>query len=237
MIRHILRRLSRGIVLTRHLSEDFGHVPFLVTPESALSYWRRDVSKVDAFLLSMVLELTTKDATVWDIGANVGLFAFAAAARGAKLVAVEADTWLAHLLQRSVRLNGLPVTVLPAAVSDQCGIATLHFSEDGRASSSLVGTGLGQTVVSVTLDWMLKHFPTPQVLKIDVEAMEYAVLQGGVRLLEKHHPTIFCEVTANHDKIGQMLRALGYALYAARDRERQPLERPSRDTLAVYRPK
>ena len=237
MIRHILRRFSRGVVLKRRLSRDFGHVPFLVTPESALSYWRPNINKVDPFLLSMVLELTSKDATVWDIGANVGLFAFAAAARGAKLVAVEADTWLAHLLQRSVRLNGLPVTVLPAGVSDQCGIAHLHFSEDGRASSSLAGTGSRQTVVSVTLDWMLERFPPPQVLKIDVEAMEYAVLQGGAHLLEKHHPTIFCEVTANHDKIGQMLRALGYTLYAARDRDRRPLERPSRDTLAVYHPK
>ena len=203
-----------------------------VSPESALAYWRRDIGKVDPFLLSMVRELVRPGMTVWDIGANVGLFSFAAAALGAQVVAVEADIWLANLMNRSVRLNELPVTVLPAAVSDGLGISKLYLSDRGKSSNSLTGSGTAQTVVTVTLDWLLDHFAPPQVLKIDVEGAEYSVLTGARKVLQSR-PVIFCEVNEHQDLIGDLLRAVKYTIYAARDSSRQPLQRPSRDTLAI----
>jgi len=182
----------------------------------------------------MVRELVRPEMTVWDIGANVGLFSFAAAALGARVWAVEADIWLANLMHRSALLNRLPVIVLPAAMSDSLGVSKLYLSSRGKASNSLIGTGPAQTVVSVTLDWMLDHFPSPQVLKIDVEGMEYAVLKGGQKVLQSR-PVIFSEVTQDHDLLGELLRRAGYEIYAAGQSNRQPLRRPSRDTLAVPR--
>jgi FkbM family methyltransferase len=230
--RVILKKLSRGVVLKRRLPPEFGSAPIFVSPESSLRYWRRDLGKVDPFLLSMVRELVRGETTVWDIGANVGLFSFAAAALGSRVLAVEADTWLATLLHKSLLLNGLPVTVLPAAVSDADGISELHLSEQGKASNSLVGTGPAQSIVTITLDWILEHFTAPQVVKIDVEGMEHAVLRGASKLLQLR-PIIFCEVTRDHDGVGKILRNAGYKLYAARERDRHPLERPSYDTLAL----
>lgn len=180
----------------------------------------------------MVRELVHPKATVWDIGANVGLFSFAAAALGAQVLAVEPDVWLASLVHRSTLLNKLPVTVLPAAVSDREGISCLYLSDDGRSSNSLRGSGSTQTVIAVTLDSLLNHFPAPDVLKIDVEGMEHAVLSGGRRVLQKR-PHIFCEVTDHQDAIGSLLREANYKYYAAREKDRQPLHRPSRDTLAI----
>lgn len=203
-----------------------------VSPDSALGYWRRDISRVDPFLLSIVREFVHPSMTVWDIGANVGLFSFAAAALGAKVIAVEADLWLANLMSRSVRVNQLPVTVLPAAISDAEGVVQLHLSQEGKSSNSLIGLGPTQTVLTVTLDWMLDRFPAPQFLKIDVEGSEFAVLNGASRVLE-HHPKIFCEVTEHRESVGQLLRAAGYNFYAARASERGPLSIPSRDTLAI----
>ncbi len=237
MFRRILKSLSHEVVLKRRLPREFGSAPLLVSPDSALAYWRRDLSKVDPFLLSMVRELVRPNMTVWDIGANVGLFSFAAASLGAQVVAVEADTWLANLVQRSVLLNKLPVTVIPAAVSDRQGISQLHLSAEGKASNSLVGNGhMAQTVVAVTvtLDSLLEHFAAPQVLKIDVEGMEYAVLRGARKVLQAR-PHIFCEVTERHEEIGKLLTEAGYQFYAARASDRQPLVRPSRDTLATAR--
>jgi FkbM family methyltransferase len=95
----------------------------------------------------MVREPVHPKMNVWDIGANVGLFSFAAAALGAQVLAVEADVWLASLIHRSTLLNKLPVTVLPAAVSDRDGISCLYFSDDGRSSNSLRGSGSAQTVI------------------------------------------------------------------------------------------
>lgn len=62
--------------------------------------------------------------------------------------------------------------------------------------------------------------------------MEYAVLNGARKALQAR-PLIFCEVTEHHDLIGELLRRADYKFYAARESNRQPLQRPSRDTLAV----
>jgi FkbM family methyltransferase len=182
----------------------------------------------------MVRELVRPKMSVWDIGANVGLFSFASAALGAEVVAVEADPWLADLIHRSALLNRLPVTVLPAAASDHQGITRLYPSEEGKASNSLCGSGVAQTVIAVTLDSLLDHFAPPQVLKIDVEGIEYAVLNGARKVLQAR-PLIFCEVTNNYEAIGELLREADYDFYAAREAKRQPLARPSRDTLAIPR--
>ena len=232
LIRGILKTLSRGVVLKRRLPREFSSTPLFVSPESALGYWRRDISRVDPFLLSMARELVRPGMSVWDIGANVGLFSFAAASLGAHVVAVEPDPSLASLMQRSVRLNRLSVTVLSAAVSGSQGISKLYLSDDGRSSNSLIGSGSAQTVLMVTLDWMLEYFPAPQVLKVDVEGMEYAVLSGARKVLQAR-PVIFCEVTECHDGVGELMRSAGYEFYAARTSERQRLQRPSRDTLAI----
>lgn len=234
MIRHILKRLSRGVVLKRRLPREFGAVPVLVSPECALGYWRYNLKSVDPFLLSMVTELVRPGMDVWDVGANSGLFSFAAAGIGAQVLAIEPDTWLANLLHRSVLTNRLPVTVLAAAVADESGISALHLSEHGRASNSLQGSGPPQDTVTVTLDWLLEHSPTPQLVKIDVEGCEAAVLRGAAKLLQTR-PIVLCEVTRDHDDVASLLGAAGYILYAAREAARHPLQRPSYDTLAVPR--
>jgi FkbM family methyltransferase len=233
MIRRLARGISRNVVLRRRLPPEFGKVPILVSPDSALAYWKPSLTSVDPHLLSMARELVRPGMTVWDIGANVGLFAFAAAALGAQVIAVEADTWLSNLLHRSVLLNGLPVTVLPAAVADTIGIRQIYPSDLGRASNSLLGSGpSGQTIITVTLDWILEHFAAPQVVKIDIEGMEYAALQGARKVMSLR-PTILCEVTQNQELVGRLFKEAGYTMYAAAKRERTPLDRPSVGTLAL----
>ena len=169
---------------------------------------------------------------VWDIGANVGLFAFAAAALGAQVLAVEPDIWLSNLMHRSRLSNGLPVTVLPAAVGDTLTIGKLYLSSQGRASNSMRGSGAYQTTVTVTLDWLVGHFPPPSIVKIDIEGMEASALRGASQLLQLK-PTILCEVTREHEVVGSLLKGAGYKMYGARSSERKPLQRPYCETLAI----
>jgi FkbM family methyltransferase len=250
--------LSRGVVLTRHLPGVFSGLPLYVSPEAGLRYWRRDLSKVDPMLCRMVRELVVRGSVVWDVGANVGLFAFSSAALAGvsgSVLALEPDLWLAQLLTRSARRierNGRPaavVTVLSAAVSQDNRIAQLQIAERARASNHLLdtqgSTQMGgqravQHTVTVSLDFLLEYFPAPTVLKIDVEGAEVGVLSGASKLLATSRPIIWCEVhPENSITVAELFSDSGYQIYAAAlpAERRTPLRRASWDTLAVPLPR
>ncbi len=251
MLRALAERLSRGRVLRRRLPARFGGQPLYVSPDASLRFWRPGLSRTDPELLGWVDELVEPGAAIWDVGANVGLFAFAAAHRAGpdgSVLAVEADEWLSSLLHRSAAAGAAPtapVEVLTAAVAEKLGVAEFRIARRGRAGSHLASVpGSGETggarasrrVITVTLDWLLGYFPPPRLLKIDVEGAEAACLSGASRVLAEVRPTILCEVhEPNTERVAELLRDHRYemfdaALPAAR---REPLERPTWNTLAV----
>jgi FkbM family methyltransferase len=197
----------------------------------------------------MAAELVQPGDVVWDIGANLGLFAFAAAARAGsqgRVFAAEPDTWLVSLLHRSARepsRAAAPVEILPLALSDSIGLARFHIATRARAASFLDGAGTDaaggvretQTVMSTTLDWLCQHIPAPNVLKIDVEGAELQVLRGAEKLLTTARPKLLCEVSRNAEQVSALLRRLGYELYDATTEfpGRQPTPVATWDTLAL----
>ena len=250
MLRQVIERLSRGVVLKRRLPPQFGRGPLFVSPESGLKYYRSDLNRADPTLFRMAQELVKPADVVWDIGANVGLFSFAAAAtsgpRG-RVIAVEPDTWLVDLLRRSSRLlvpERAPVIVIPFAVSDRIELTQLHIAARGRSANFIEGGGSSRTggtrstesVISVTLDWLLGVLPAPEVLKIDVERMEGRLLSGASRMLNEVRPRIWCEVSTECEPaVSGILQDARYEIYDARvDRSaRKPLLRAVWDTLAL----
>jgi FkbM family methyltransferase len=252
--RALLERLSRDRVVRRRLPPEHGGAALFVSPDAALKLWRRDLAQADPLLLGLAAELVRPGQVVWDIGANVGLFAFAAAHRAGPtghVIAVEADDWLAALLRRSASTAGpayAPVDVLAAAVSDRTGVADLRIAERGRAGNYL-GTVPGSTqtgghretrkVVTVTLDSLLDAFPPPHLVKIDVEGAEALCLRGAEHLLATVRPVLICEVTAdNTTEVGDRLRSHGYTLFDAAEPpgSRPPLAAPVWNTLATPGP-
>jgi FkbM family methyltransferase len=251
LVRSLLEKLSRGRVLRRRLPEEHGGHRLYVSPDAAMRLWKRDLRAVDPFLLRMVAELVRPGMVVWDIGANVGLFTFAsafAAGPAGRVLAVEADAWLAGLIERSARetpATHAPVEVLAAAVSDASGTAELCIARRGRAGNYLQSvSGSTQTggiremreVAAFTLDSLLGRTPGPQVVKIDIEGAELLGLRGARRLLREVRPVLLCEVTGeNADEAGVLLREADYTLVdaAAPPDRRQPLDRAVWNTLAI----
>jgi hypothetical protein len=90
-------------------------------------------------------------------------------------------------------------------------------------------------VPTVTLDWLAARFPAPDVLKIDVEGAELAVLAGGAAVLAAA-PVLICEVSAqNTAGVSGLLAEHGYTLYDG-DRgqgERVPVRAAPFNTLAI----
>jgi FkbM family methyltransferase len=198
----------------------------------------------------LATELIKVGDVVWDIGANVGYFSFAAAGvSGVKgrVLSIEPDYWLVELLHRSANANGdrmAKVDVLPVAVSNSQGIKRFHIAARGRAANYLEGANLREArasnasalVPTVTLDWLLEHCSAPSVLKIDVEGAEAQVLQGAERLLNTVRPAILCEVgSENSAQVSECLSANGYLLFDADcpKAQREPLRRAPWNTLAI----
>jgi FkbM family methyltransferase len=179
---------------------------------------------------------------VWDVGTNVGLFGFCAAALGATVYALEPDTFMVSLLRRSARKNGPAVTPIPVAISDHRGLVDFNIAGRGRRANFVTkdrsdagGILFKETVPCVTLDCLSERLPSPDFIKIDVEDSENAVLTGGTDLLRNKHPMIFCEVSedrSSRDHTTTLLHAAGYRLFNVKSDTW--VERAVWSTLAVF---
>ena|ERR1035438_5860090 len=90
MLRTLAERFSRNIVLRRRLPRDLGGKFIYVTPESALSFWCPGLERADTgHLMDTVRRFVRRDSVAWDVGANVGLFSFSAAAKARMVLAIE----------------------------------------------------------------------------------------------------------------------------------------------------
>jgi FkbM family methyltransferase len=165
---------------------------------------------------------------VWDVGANVGLFSVAAAARAGTtghVFAFEPDTWLVGLLRRTAQLHHpqcAKMSIVPAAVGGCVALRSFQIAVRSRSSNALAGYGQSQMggvaeeqIVPVfNLDWLLDHFAAPHVLKIDVEGAELEVLAGQMRMLREVRPRIVCEVASTSAReVTALLTGADYLLY------------------------
>ena len=253
MIRVLAEKLSRQRILKRRLPSRFSSTPLYVSPDSQLKYLKLGSGAFDQDLLTIADQYINEYSQVWDIGANVGVFAFAAASlakRGAVL-AVEADIWLAQLMKKSLALkknNKLNLKILPSAISDQCGVATFFISKRGRALNSLkiVGGGIIEgirdevVVPTLTLDSLLDFFHAPSFIKIDVEGAEAYVLRGSRKILEYIRPVIYIEVCSEaNEEVMAIFNEWNYILFdgSKNIEEQEPLSVCKFNTLAIPREK
>jgi len=171
--------------------------------------WRYPFSEFDADFEEPVFEtfrtLLRPGMTVFDIGANFGLYAVVAArtvgAEG-KVFAFEPAS-VREVLADHVRLNGVGdrVEVVPMVVTDEPGEAEFWEPEDARlASLSRAAAERNQaptahTERATSVDAFCESRKVmPDVLKIDVEGAEASVLRGARRFLERRHGTLILEV-------------------------------------------
>lgn len=183
-------RASGGTPLV-HSDPGFPFVCHPDWPDSVQQFRHQDADDPEFGLLRRWLEPGDR---VFDIGANLGLYTFAAAAqvglRG-QVVAVEAAPFVADKLRLSARLLGATqVEIAQAAVAAETGEVTFYVAKDAtttteqsilpaadrRSASSPV------IVPAVTLrDLALEHASgaPPALVKIDIEGAEAAALAAA----------------------------------------------------------
>lgn len=226
--RGVIERRTRNWIYKRHLPTRFGGGPIFVTPSAGLRYLFKSMANVDPPLLTNALTLVQPGDIVWDIGANVGLFTFAAASMAGpkgRVIAFEPDIFLAELLNRSAMVQppiSAPVSIIPAAVADK--VAVREFSIAGRSRASNALWEYGQTqmgriskshpVITLNLDWLAARLPKPNIIKCDVEGAEGEVFVRQKVTLAKLRPIIITEVAdASAAALGSAFSQNKYVLF------------------------
>lgn len=214
----------------------------MVTPAAGLKYLIRPMAAIDPSLLRNAQELVRPGDTVWDIGANVGLFAFSAAALsgvGGQVFAFEPDLWLAQLLRRSQTMqpsSNAPVTIVPAGVGAAVALRRFQISSRSRAANALAGHGSSQfgqileeqTIPVFNVDWLLENIATPNIVKCDVEGAEVEVFANQWKILKTCRSIVVCEVSPeNAGTITDLFHSNAYRLFDG--------EKPLSGAVAVER--
>lgn len=169
-----------------------------------------------------------------DVGAHAGQYALIAARRagpGGAVIAVEPNpVTRARLLRNVGRNRGLaPIAVEEVALSDAPGSAVLRHpagAPDNPGMSSLLHIGPAEEmpVVVDTLDALVERRALRglDLVKIDVEGNEAAVLAGASATLRRWHPSVMFEADdalfgrEKGFEVLERLRRAGYEIYGMR---------------------
>ena len=178
-------------------------------------YW---LGSYESEKVSLFEKTLKKGNIVFDIGAHVGFYTLLAAelvGKDGKVFSFEPLMANYEYLKKHIEINNYKnITSFNVAVSDKDGLA---FFTKGENTSTGHLTSNGETKVRTMAidDWINnKKLPVPDILKIDVEGAEFAVLKGAVNLLNKYHPIIFLSTHSSdiHKKCCDFLLSLGYKL-------------------------
>ena len=202
-----------------------------------LTVLHRDQSERDFFHF---LSLMPADATVLDIGANLGLMTFYLAKRCKKVLAFEPMPHNLRVLERAARaFNWSNVDIHPIALGDTNGEVELilpqvdgvrkqglshvkhqkmeEFNEGELFKASIFKLDALDAVNGLKIDG----------IKIDVENFEYEVFKGGMDTIEQNRPVIYSELWDNQNRQDcfELLMGLGYTVKVL-----------DKDTLVTYKP-
>ncbi|MDX9697613.1 MAG: FkbM family methyltransferase [Bacteroidales bacterium] len=168
-----------------------------------------------------------------DIGANIGyhtLFAASLYNRSVNVYAFEPIKRLYLSVKDSISKNSFKNIVLENyALSNIEGFATINIPKENAGGSSLI-SGLShhvgvldkEVIKLCKLDSYIQKFDRVDLIKIDVEGLEFEVLDGGRELISKFKPKILMEFSPclykhnesdSTQKIIEFLREYGYVTY------------------------
>jgi FkbM family methyltransferase len=183
-----------------------------------LPWWRRCCGHASAIL---------------ELGANVGYFTVqgARAAPQARYVAVEPHPFSAGVCRSNLELNGVGSVELVAAAAvagggvgavelqvpgDQLATPTVAFLGAGTELPQAMSRHVTRTIAVPAVD-VRSLLPGVDLLKLDVEGQEHALLAAGRDHLRAARPTVFVEVLPGTARLRRLLVELcrddGYCCY------------------------
>jgi FkbM family methyltransferase len=145
-----------------------------------------------------------RDAVVFDVGANIGIYSLLAGTRagvGGHVYSFEPSDWAFQRLTENIRINDCKnISVFKQGISDTSGTAEFHVCEDDAynslGDSPMCAVKETKTIKIQAIDDFceINGITAIDVIKIDTEGADLLALQGAKRMLQSRRPPIiFCE--------------------------------------------
>jgi FkbM family methyltransferase len=176
-------------------------------------------------LLAAIKQQSNPSSIVWDVGANCGLFSFRLAKEGAskKIIFFEPNPAMFSLSADALKPFDF-VQGWRYALSDFSGNASFIIPEGGSTSGTLEAirtarTGIKTEVECKTGDELvaLGTIEPPNIIKIDTEGHELAVIKGIRQVIDSYRPIIFFEhISLTNEEVKGIVPE-GYRIYSVSD--------------------
>ena len=190
-------------------------------------YW---LGEYEPETTALFCQLAARSSVILDIGAADGLYAILAAAANpaARILAFEPGSDAAGVCARNFALN-LPLTrhveLHALALGEADAESTLYVAGETGGTSSLNpefrADRREQRVVVRSGDSLLAELAIPRIdlIKLDTESTEPAVLRGLAGTLRRDRPDIVCEVLYGRTEreLADLLAPLGYRFFWVSD--------------------
>jgi len=176
-------------------------------------------------VLAALSRVVQQGDVVWDIGANLGIFALQFSqlvGPAGRVLCIEANPVCVYFLRANLETNAATnVDILPVAASDTARPVEFTINYDNSnlglvRASCFFETKLGQRIVvdALPLDSLIDELqlPPPNVVKMDIEGAEAHAIAGLSRTLETQHVSLILELhgrAAARDTLA-LLDPLGY---------------------------
>lgn len=192
---------------------------------------------------------------VIDVGANLGYFTALAAravAPGGRVLAVEADPETFGLLRANVEMNRFAhVELLPVAAHRAAGLVTGTRDPDNYGGHTAFVASRDWSMIpmqAVRLDDVVDPETPVSVIKVDIEGMDHAAVEGLERTVRRWRPVLLVEFNPQkmawfgdrpedalelYRDLGLIVTVLGWDALRLRDEAGLDLDELTRDGLAV----
>ena len=184
-------------------------------------------------LTQLILSRPENDGIFLDIGANIGYFSMAAAARFKKVIAIEASPDIAALLKRNVERNQLTnIDIKNIAIGNAEGKIFVNLAAEhnvGQTAISQDRKSGSKEIQMTTIDRLLgaDELGNIRFIKMDVEGAEFSIFENLLTFVNALHPEleIVAEISpaetpddeADQIKIWAALLEAGFTAYVLQE--------------------